>query len=43
MRTRAGGKPSARHLQLAYNYLRLMIGIIASASRKAIPPPVERS
>jgi glycosyltransferase involved in cell wall biosynthesis len=43
MRTRAGGKPSARNMQLAYNYLRLMIGIIASASRKAIPPPVERS
>ncbi len=43
MRTRAGGKPSARHLQLAYNYLRLMIGIVASASRKAIPPPAERS
>ena len=43
MRTRAGGQPSTRHLQLAYNYLRLMIGILASASRKAIPPPVERS
>lgn len=43
MRERAGGKPSARHLQLAYNYTRLMIGILASASRKAIPPPAERS
>ncbi len=42
MRTRAGGQPSARHLQLAYNYLRLMIGIVASASRKAIPPPPAR-
>ena len=42
MRTRAGGQPSARHLQLAYNYLRLMIGILASASRKAIPPPPVR-
>ena len=43
MRTRAGGQPSTRHLQLAYNYLRLMIGILASASRKAIPPPTEKS
>jgi glycosyltransferase involved in cell wall biosynthesis len=43
MRTRAGGQPSTRHLQLAYNYLRLMIGILASASRRAIPPPAERS
>ncbi len=43
MRTRAGGQPSARHLKLAYNYLRLMIGILASASRKAIPPPEARS
>ena len=42
MRTRAGGQPSTRHLQLAYNYLRLMIGILASASRKAIPPPAEK-
>ena len=43
MRTRAGGQPSARHVQLAYNYLRLMIGILASASRKAMPPPAEKS
>jgi len=43
MRTRAGGQPSARHLQLAYNYLRLMIGILASASRRAMPPPADKS
>ena len=42
MRTRAGGQPSARHLQLAYNYLRLMIGILASASRRAMPPPAAK-
>ena len=43
MRIRAGGQPSTRHLRLAYNYMRLMIGILASASRKAIPPPTDRS
>jgi glycosyltransferase involved in cell wall biosynthesis len=43
MRTRAGGQPSARHLQLAYNYLRLMIGILASASRRHIPPPTDKA
>ncbi|HTN81211.1 MAG TPA: glycosyltransferase family 2 protein [Acidimicrobiales bacterium] len=43
MRIRAGGQPSTRHLRLAYNYMRLMIGILASASRKAIPPPTDKS
>ncbi|HMK10837.1 MAG TPA: glycosyltransferase family 2 protein [Acidimicrobiales bacterium] len=43
MRTRAAGQPSTRHFRLAYNYMRLMIGILASASPKAIPPPTDKS
>ena len=42
MRTRSGGQPSTRRLKLVYNYLRLMIGITASASRRHIAPPKER-
>ncbi len=33
MRPRAGGAPSAVRLKLVFNYLRLLVGILASASR----------
>jgi len=35
MRPRAGGVPSTRRLKLIINYLRLLIGILGSASRRA--------
>jgi glycosyltransferase involved in cell wall biosynthesis len=35
MRTRAGGVPSTRRVKLIINYLRLLVGILASASRRA--------
>ncbi len=40
MRPRAGGQPSARSFKLIFNYLRLLIGILASASR---PRPTRES
>ena len=40
MRARAGGQPSTRSLKLVFNYLRLLIGILASASR---PRPTRES
>ena len=35
MRPRAGGVPSTRRVKLVINYLRLLIGILGSASRRA--------
>src|SRR5262249_4751600 len=35
MRPRAGGVPSTRRVKLVVNYLRLLIGILGSASRRA--------
>ena len=35
MRPRAGGVPSTRRFRLVVNYLRLLIGILGSASRRA--------
>jgi glycosyltransferase involved in cell wall biosynthesis len=35
MRTRAAGVPSTRRVKLIINYLRLLVGILASASRRA--------
>jgi glycosyltransferase involved in cell wall biosynthesis len=35
MRPRAAGEPSTRRVKLAINYLRLLIGILGSASRRA--------
>jgi glycosyltransferase involved in cell wall biosynthesis len=35
MRPRAAGEPSTRRLKLVINYLRLLIGILGSASRRA--------
>ena len=35
MRSRAGGRPSNRSFKLVVNYLRLLIGILGSASRRA--------
>jgi glycosyltransferase involved in cell wall biosynthesis len=35
MRPRSGGVPSTRRLKLVINYLRLLIGILGSASRRA--------
>jgi glycosyltransferase involved in cell wall biosynthesis len=35
MRPRAGGNPSSRNVQLIVNYLRLLVGIVGSASRRA--------
>jgi len=34
MRPRSGGRPSTRRLRLVVNYLRLLIGILASATRR---------
>ncbi|MEY2570743.1 MAG: hypothetical protein QOE63_1093, partial [Acidimicrobiaceae bacterium] len=41
MRPRQAGRPSSRRLSLVLNYLRLLVGIIGSASRRArrTPPP----
>lgn len=39
MRPRAAGKPSSRRLTLAINYLRLLVGILGSASRRARHAP----
>jgi hypothetical protein len=35
MRVRAAGVPSTRRIKLVINYLRLLIGILGSASRRA--------
>jgi hypothetical protein len=35
MRPRSGGIPSTRRVKLVINYLRLLIGILGSASRRA--------
>jgi glycosyltransferase involved in cell wall biosynthesis len=49
MRPRAGGVPSSRGFALAVNYLRLLIGILSSASRRdrkraeSPPPELEES
>lgn len=39
MRPRAAGRPSSRRLALAINYLRLLVGILGSASRRARRAP----
>jgi hypothetical protein len=43
MRPRQAGRPSSRRLSLVLNYLRLLVGILGSASRRArrTPPPVD--
>ena len=46
MRPRAAGAPSTRRLRLVFNYLRLLVGILASASRPrrlTTTPPQGRS
>jgi glycosyltransferase involved in cell wall biosynthesis len=44
MRPRTAGRPSTRRLALVANYLRLLIGILGSASRRARrTPPTARS
>jgi hypothetical protein len=37
MRPRAGGQPSAIRFTLLFNYLRLLVGILASVSRRRPP------
>lgn len=41
MRARSGGRPSTRHLRLALNYLRLLVGILSAAYRQSRPMPKE--
>ncbi|MGH9026774.1 MAG: glycosyltransferase family 2 protein [Acidimicrobiia bacterium] len=43
MRVRAGGVPSSRGLGLVVNYLRVLIGILSSGSRRDRKPPVRAS
>lgn len=39
MRHRTAGRPSSRRLRLVFNYLRLLVGILGSASRRARRAP----